>query len=319
MKTSVDFYKEDKNKGDIWLNKEYLVQLNLTGDCPLKCEFCYMTPYKKKYLSLDKIKILWDNLRRYSKEKDIEYRVNLTGGDIFEHPQWEEIARFIANENTITAVDPLINRFWKKDHLKLLEILKEKINFVQLNSDIVLEEDILAVKNINKKVVLKIALYKGNIKRMVEKLKRLSEKFEEVIVSIDLIIPQRQNTLNKKDYLIFNIPELKREVEKLRSIFGKKLWLLSTTIKRMYLNEIYYCPIPFGGMYVMPDNEIVPCSRYSHLRTGFNIDNFDLIGYVQKYNKLCSNFCLFENKFFNEFWEKQENPINFTGGKNESS
>ena len=42
MEPSINFYKENKEKEDFWLNKEYLVQLNLTGDCPLNCEFCYI-------------------------------------------------------------------------------------------------------------------------------------------------------------------------------------------------------------------------------------------------------------------------------------
>lgn len=318
MAALVQVYKNDKDPKGIWLNKEYLVQLNLTGDCPLDCEFCYMVAHKKEYLGLQKIKALWKNLRKYSKKNGIEYRVNLTGGDIFQHPHWKEIAEFIAQESTITAVDPLINTFWNKSQLELLKILGKKINFVQLNSDVVTEKDIIAVRNIGRKVVLKIALYKGNTKKKIEKLRRLSEKFDNVIISIDLIIPQKCSKGKKKDYLIFNKAELKREAEKLKGIFGDKLWLLSTTIKREYLNQVYYCPVPFGGMYVMPNNKIVPCSRYSHLETGFNMDNFDLFKYVSKYNKLCSNFCLFENKFFNEFWGKNENPLNFfKGGKNE--
>jgi len=311
MENTINFYKNDQKEKEVWINKEYLVQLNLTGKCRLNCEFCYMIPHKNRYLSLKKIKLLWENLRKHSKERGLDYRVNITGGDIFEHPEWEEIAKFIAKEKTITAVDPLINKFWSKDHLKLLEILKNKINFVQLNSEVVSEEDILAVKEIGKKVILKIALYKGDTKKEIEKLKRLSDKFDNIIISIDLIIPQKNCRGCKNDYLIFQMSELKDEVKKLKDIFGKKLWLLSTTVKREYLKEVYYCPVPFGGMYVMPDNKIVPCSRYSHLDTGFTIDNFDLIAYVKKFDKLCSNFCLFENKFFNEFWDKENNPLNF--------
>ena len=119
MESSVNFYKEDIDRESIWLNKEYLVQLNLTGSCPLKCEFCYAAPYKKEFLSLDKIKKLWKNLRKYYIEKGIEYRVNLTGGDIFDHPDWTKIAKFVSKEKSIVAVDPLINRFWKKNHLML--------------------------------------------------------------------------------------------------------------------------------------------------------------------------------------------------------
>jgi len=315
MEQAINFYKEDKEKENFWLNKEYLVQLNLTGDCTLGCEFCYMSPHKKKYLSLDKIKQLWKNLRKYYEENKIEYRVNLTGGDIFKHPDWINIAKFISNEKSITAVDPLINKFWTNNHLKLLDILKNKINFVQLNSDVVSEEDIRAVRNIGKRIVLKIALYDGNTKKKIEKLKKLSEEYDNIIISIDLIIPQKCNPGKKEDYLIFNKEKLKREVKKLKKIFGKKLWLLSTTVKREYLKKVYYCPVPFGGVYIMPDEKIVPCSRYSHLDTGFNIDNFDLIDYVKKFDKLCSNFCLFENKYFKYYWNEKENPKYFFRGQ----
>ncbi|MEM4638094.1 MAG: radical SAM protein [Candidatus Woesearchaeota archaeon] len=175
MESLINFYKEDREKKNFWINKEYLVQLNLTGSCSLNCEFCYMSPYKKEYLSLDKIKKLWENLRKYSEENEIEYRVNLTGGDIFEHPNWIEIVKFIAKERSITAVDPLINKFWNRDHFRLLEILGDKINFVQLNSDVVSEEDIKEVRNIGKKIVLKIALYGGSTKKQLDnKLKNKS-------------------------------------------------------------------------------------------------------------------------------------------------
>jgi len=302
---SVKFYKEG---GDVWLNKEYLVQLNLTGDCALNCEFCYMSKHKRDFLSIEMIKRLWTNLRKYSEEIGIEYRVNITGGDIFRHPSWKEIARFIAQEETITAVDPLINRFWNEDQKSLLQILRDKINFVQLNPDVVEESDIIAVRDIGKKVVLKIALYQGDCKQNIDKLKYLSEKYENIIISIDLIIPQKGAAGHRKDYLAFDFPALKTEVKRLKGIFGDRLWLLSSTVKREYLKEIYYCPVPFGGVYIMPDGKVVPCSRYSHLNTGFDVLNFDLIEYVKKYDKLCSNYCLFENKKFNEFWSKEDNP-----------
>jgi len=315
MESPINFYKEDMDKNSLWLNKEYLVQLNLTGACPRKCDFCYISLYKNTYLSLEKTKKLWKNLRNNSKKYGIEYRVNLTGGDLFMHPEWKDIAKFISKEKTIVAMDPLINKFWKEEHLELLEILKNKINFVQLNPEVVSEQDIIAVKNIGKKVVLKIALYKGDTKKEIEKLKYLSDKFDNIIISVDLIIPQKECGINNEKCFISDIESLKKEVEKLKKIFGNKLWLLSTTIKREYLKQIFYCPIPFGGVYIMPNGKVVPCSRYSHLDTGFDIDNFDLIEYVKKFDKLCSNFCLFENKYFKDFWDENENPKNFFGGQ----
>ncbi len=304
------FYKEDLEPNKVWLNKEYLIQLNLTGKCPLNCEFCYIGPYKDKNLTLKQIKNLWKNLRKYYKEGDIVYRVNLTGGDIFYHKEWKEICTFLSKEDSVVAVDPLINRFWKPEHNMLLNILNEKINYVQMNSEVVKEEDIVAARMKNKKVVLKFSLYKGNCKKDINKLKNLADKFDNIIVSIDVIIPQKNCCLDEKNYLLNNYNEMKEKIKKLKNIFGKKLWLLSTIMKRELKKEIYYCPVPFAGTYIMPDGKIVPCSRYSHLDTGFTIENFDLFQYVKKFNKLTSNFCLHENKYFNEFWAKSENPNN---------
>ena len=64
---NADFYKHDKYPDEIWLNKEYLVQLNLTGNCPMSCDFCYIKKtYSNVYLSLKNIKNLWRNLRIYN-------------------------------------------------------------------------------------------------------------------------------------------------------------------------------------------------------------------------------------------------------------
>lgn len=56
----------------------------------------------------------------------------------------------------------------------------------------------------------------------------------------------------------------------------------------------------------MPDEKIVICPRFPFLDTGFTIDNFDLLGYLFKYQKLISNICLFENKYFTHYWRKKK-------------
>jgi len=152
------FYKHDLEPDKIWINKEYLIQLNLTGKCPYNCDFCYMKCHRNNFLSLAQIKKLWNNLRKYYKEEGVEYRVNITGGDVFFHPEWREIAKFIAEEKSIVAVDPLLNRIWKEEDKELFTILGNKITFVQFNSDAVKDSDIQAVKDIGKTVVLKISL-----------------------------------------------------------------------------------------------------------------------------------------------------------------
>ena len=159
-------------------------------------------------------------------------------------------------------------------------------------------------------------LFRKNEKKEIKKIKKLTEKFDNIIVSVDLIIPQKfsYKVFKKDDFLIFDHKALIKEIKNLEKIFGDRLWLLSTTVQRIYKKMVYFCPVPFGAIYVMPNGKIVPCSRYPHLETGFNIDNFDLLKYIQKFDRLTSNFCLYENKYFNEFWDKKDNPKNFWGG-----
>ena len=240
MKKNINFYKHDIAPDNTWLNKEYLIQLNLTGKCPRNCDFCYMKKYKNSFLSSSKIKKLWENLRKYNEAYGIEYRVNLTGGDIFEHPECQKIIKFISEESSITAVDPLINKIWTKKQYQILELIKDKINFIQLNSDLVTEKDLLEIKKLGKEIILKIAIYGGDFKSKVKKIKELSEKFDNIIVSIDLIIPQKGNTIKKSNFLIFDKERLKKRISKLKKVFGDKLWLLSTPIKREILKEIYF-------------------------------------------------------------------------------
>jgi len=304
-----DFYKSDEYPNEVWLNKEIVIQLNLTSKCPLNCKFCYIKDkFKNKELSLHDIQKLWHNLRIYNKKYKIFYRVNLTGGDIFFYSKWKELCKFLAKENSVIAVDPLINRFWKGEHVDLLKILKDKISYIQMNLDVVTDLDIQIAKEFKKTVVLKFALYNGNQKRNLQKLKRLVKKFSNVVVGVDLIIPQKGKTV---ECFLGNWKKLRRDYFKLKRLFKERFWVLSTTLKREFEKEMYLCPVPFSGVYIMSDGKIVPCSRYPHLSTGFTIKNFDLIKYVKKFNLLVSNHCLFENKHFNKFWKVEENPINF--------
>lgn len=307
------FYLHDQKDKKPWINYEYLIQLNITSNCPRNCEFCYIKAAcgDKKELSLSQIKELWKNLSDVNKKLGVRYRINLTGGDIFAHPEWRQIAEFLRDEKSVFAVDPLINRFWTEDQKDLLIILGEKTKYIQMNLEVVTEEDIKFAQDLGKRIVLKISLYDGLCKKDVERLKYFVDKFENVIASIDIIIPQKNNCLEAKKYILNNYQELKRRVEELQNIFGKRLWLLSSVIKRELKGEIYFCPVPFGGTYIMPDGSVVPCSRYPHLETGFTIENFDLEEYVKKFNKLTSNSCLYENKFFKEYWDEKENPTEF--------
>lgn len=308
------WYKAEENPQEIWINKEFIVQLNLTGSCPLKCDFCYI---KSKFsginLEYEKIVKLWKNLRKYAHKLKIFYRVNITGGDIFMYPYWEEVAKFLLKEPTVRFVDPLINRFWKPKHKRLLNILKKKITFVQFNLDVVEESDIEIVKKIGKKAVIKISIYEGHFKRFLEKAKKLVKKFPETLyVSADLIIPQKNTSLKTNNLCIINnVEKVKKIIIFLKKEFGKNFWVRHPILAYLGFGEKYFCPVPFSGVYVFPDGSISLCPRYPHLRSGYFIENFDLIEYITKFQKLISTTCLFDNKYFNDFFKKDDNPLNF--------
>jgi len=97
----------------------------------------------------------------------------------------------------------------------------------------------------------------------------------------------------------------------IKGVPKERIYFLNCILEREINNRTYLCGVGIQNVYVMPDGSIVPCSRYPHLKTGYTIDNFDLFEYFTKFNKLVSNTCLFENKYFNEFWEAEENPINW--------
>jgi len=101
------FYKKKKRpkgrgikpKARYARNKELMVQLNLTSKCPLNCPFCYIKEeVGHTELSLEKLKKLWLNLRKYSKELGVVYRINLTGGDIFYHTDIKNIIDFVKSK-----------------------------------------------------------------------------------------------------------------------------------------------------------------------------------------------------------------------------
>jgi len=309
------WYKKEHEPNTLWLNKEYVVQLNLTGSCPFNCDFCYIKyNYSNVNLEFHRILHLWKNLRMYSKKLGIFYRVNMTGGDVFLYPEWKKVARFLSKEKSVKFVDPLINSFYQREEYKdLLKILKNKISFVQFNLDVVTEDDLISVERIGKKAVIKISLYKGKFKRDLIKAKKLVEKFPNTLyVSADLIIPQPHVSRKVNNLSILkNIGEIKTMVNKLKKEFGKSFWVRHPILAYLAHKERYFCPLPFGGVYVFPDGSISLCPRYPHLKSGFTVENFDLLKYVSKFQDLIATTCLYANKYFPLFFSSKKNPINY--------
>ncbi|MFH8120080.1 MAG: radical SAM protein [Candidatus Aenigmatarchaeota archaeon] len=304
------FYKHEYAPEEIWINKEVMVQLNLTYKCPLKCSFCYINNYKTD-LSFDKIINLFENLEKYYKKFGISYRINLTGGDVFYYYKIEELLKLLKNLEYIIAVDTLINRLWDSRAKKLLGLIIDKITYIQMNVDVVRKEDLDYAEKMKKIVLLKYPIYKGKEKKQIDRIIEIMKVYSNVWLSFDWIIPQHKKYAK---YCYFNdiskgVKEARRvidrvEKEKLRD----RIFTTNCIIEREIFRRTYLCGIGIQNIYVMPDGKVAICSRYPFLDTKYTLDNFDLIEYLTKFQKLISNTCLFENKYFTEFWKKEKNP-----------
>ncbi|MBU5682740.1 MAG: radical SAM protein [Candidatus Aenigmarchaeota archaeon] len=168
------FYKFDYAPEEIWINKEILVQLNITPKCPLNCSFCYIKNRYNYDLDFNKILKLFNNLEKYYKELDIVYRINLTGGDIFYYYKIEELLILLRDLEYVIAVDLLINRFWNNKTKKILEIIMDKVTYIQMNVSVIKEEDLEYAKNMKKLVLLKYPIYKLSEKKLVNKIVDIS-------------------------------------------------------------------------------------------------------------------------------------------------
>ncbi|MEM5831895.1 MAG: radical SAM protein [Candidatus Aenigmatarchaeota archaeon] len=305
------FYKHEYSPEEIWINKEVMVQLNITPKCPLNCSFCYI---KKRYncdLSFKKIVKLFNNLEKYNKKLKIVYRVNLTGGDIFYYYKIEELLKLLKNSDYVVAVDPLINRLWNNRTKKLLELIMDKITYIQMNVSVVKKEDLDYAKEARKIVLLKYPIYKRHEKKMIEKIIRIMKTYENVWLSFDWIIPQDKEYA--KYCYVSDISDGINEARKIIELIKKenlddRIFTTSCIIEREIFGRTYLCGVGIQNIYVMPDGKIAVCSRYPFLETKYSIDNFDLIEYFTKFQKLISNTCLFENKYFTDFWKIKENP-----------
>jgi MoaA/NifB/PqqE/SkfB family radical SAM enzyme len=260
---------------EIEINDPYLVQLNTTGKCPYNCKPCYMSRYRSLFLTIEDIMKLWENLKKYHCEVGISYEVILTGGDLFYHPHWRHVLRYLCEEKSVSAIEPLLNKFWTLEDAHFLFRFKDKISRVQLNLDAVSEQDIEVCREHDVVAVVKVALGKSPMKQSIDKALNLVDKYDDVVVGVDIIVDVERNAYE------LSLEEINREVERLRRIFGKKF--VSTD---PLVDQDSICMIPFAGLTVYPDRNIRLCAHFPNIATTFTIDNFDLIEYVKRYYDL---------------------------------
>jgi len=277
----------------------YLLQIHITSKCPLKCSYCYLEKDPPVDLSFDKIKRFLEKFNKYYNESGLKVRINLTGGDIFLYPDLEKLLKYIQGQDFIEAIYLMINSFYrKKKNKKIITKFRKKIMGVQINTDIATKDDVIFLKKEKIPAAAKIMLSKNSdFHKQLKKIIELREPNDHLAVSIDRLSPQT------KDQIKFLLPakEQAKQIKILLSIFQDKFITedpLVRKLKTQFLNKgklihngkesIDGCIIPNGGLAVFPDGQIKLCARISNFNTNFTIKNFDLIKYVNKFNKYSS-------------------------------
>ena len=95
------------------------LRISITNDCNMMCEYCHnegQQGQNKKYLSVDKIRYIVQNAKKYGLTK-----VRITGGDPLVHPDIYQICNMIKNELHINNLGLNTNGFESKILIKLCQ------------------------------------------------------------------------------------------------------------------------------------------------------------------------------------------------------
>jgi radical SAM protein with 4Fe4S-binding SPASM domain len=285
----------------VTIGDPFVVQINLTTRCTLRCPYCYLRNTKVSSIDINSLKLFLLKFKKWTQDYNFQLHINLTGGDLWLYPEIKEICEFVYCQNFIKSISLLINNLWYKDSKNIILAIKDKIDAVQINVDVVESrlDDIVFLQKENIKTVVKIMLAKCNdFERQIKIVNKLKEINPKILVSVDRFCPQEF-----KDYkYVLKTQDLIKILLKLKHIFKflvsddplvNALLKSNKSKKELEKNkmgeDIRGCIIPNGGLAVYPDNTIKLCSRISKFQTDFTIFNFDLIKYIQKFNHIRDN------------------------------
>lgn len=269
----------------------FVIQIHLIKKCSLRCSYCYLRSAKDDYLNIEHLKKFLTSFSLLAKKYKFNLHINLTGGDLFFHPEIEQICRYVYRCSSVERISLLINTLWHKDAHKIILALKNKLDVIQVNIDVISSriDDVKFLKENNIKTVAKIMLARNNnIERQIKNARKLQKSNPEILISVDRFCPQSideyKYVLNHQE-LIDVIKKLKKEF--LLFITDDPLVESLTSKKANILNGgMYGCIIPCGGLAVFPDGKIKLCARISQFETNFNIKNFNLLKYIQTFEHI---------------------------------
>lgn len=284
---------------DIFIADPYLLQFNLLTDCTLDCDYCYLSSLRGResfIVRANDFKKFLDKFKKYCSKYGIQITVDITGGDIWLHPEIKEILIYAYSSSHVRKIGLMANSLWHKNAKKLITLVRNKLGMVQLNIDVLnsrLDDlEFLESAGIRSGIKLMLSKDKPYLDSQIKVLNKLMMRFGKLLVSFDRLCPisegQTGGVLETKAMLkiIDNVTKKypNRVVTNDPLI---KAYLLRNELGKFGSDEdARGCVIPSSGLTVFPDGSIKLCARIPEFTTGFNINNFDLEPYIEQYTPL---------------------------------
>lgn len=287
-------------KRTVVIGSPYLLQFNLLTACEYSCSYCYLSDLRNKkgshLLRAKDYKRFISKFGEYSSKYHVEISVNITGGNIWLHPEIGEILDHTYSQPFINNFGLMVNDLSYKDSRKMVESVKSKLDIVQLNIDSLSSgsDDVAFLQEMGVRSCVKIMLSnsKNYLTFQTQILEDLLSRFKSLLVSFDRLCPvyveQFGNVLETGGML--------KVINSINTQYPGRVVTNDPLIKAYLMTgastdfnskeDLSGCVIPNSGLSIYPDAAIKLCARIPGFETGFDIDNFDLISYIEKYSAL---------------------------------
>lgn len=101
----------------IILGSPYLIPVNLLTEYIYKCNYCYLKKLRVGngcYLMFNDYKRFLDKFRIYHEDYGLNVRVDLTGGDLWLYPKYNQIIKETVTRDYVSEIGLMINSLWHK-------------------------------------------------------------------------------------------------------------------------------------------------------------------------------------------------------------